>query len=334
MKLSIKEIKANLQRALIKRKLPKEMADTIAEDYLAGELDGKQSHGLMAFPSLLKSLEGYRVKEYKILEKKHALVVMDANELPGSYVGRRLADDLIEMAKTEGAALGFIKNMRTWLRPGAIAQYVADHGMVAFVINNGGKPMVAPPGGYDPATGTNPIGIGVPTNEQPIVVDMATSKRAWGEVRKAKKNNSDLPKDSYYTNTGDFATKPDDAYSAVPMGEYKGFALSLFIEIMTGSFLGRDMSVGLESNQSVEYSDAQAAMRGGMILVMNPAITVGLDQFKKSNAEFIKNIKRGHKLPGVDEIYMPGDRAGQERTKNIKNDFLEVDENLWKQISG
>jgi LDH2 family malate/lactate/ureidoglycolate dehydrogenase len=326
MKILILDIRKNLQEALKKRNLPKEMIDVIADEYLEGELQGKTSHGLMAFPSFLKKVNNYINKKYEIILKKNSLIVLEANELPGSYLGRVLADDLIEMAKSEGVAIGFIKNMATWLRPGAIAQYVADKKMVAFVINNGGESMVAPPGGYDPIIGTNPIGIGVPTANEPIVVDMATSKRAWGEVRKALKNKTDLPKESYYTAKGEFAVKPEDAYSAIPGGDYKGFALGLFIEMMTGSFLGRQM------NTQKARNDYQSITRGGMILVMNPAIVNNLKDFEKANSKLIKEIKGSKKLSGVDRIYIPGEKATEKRQENLKNGYLEVDDDLWKQI--
>ena len=112
MKLSIAEIKEVLFCALIKRNLSEEMASIIAEDYLAGELEGKESHGLMAFQSLLRHVDSHNVRRYDILEKRHAFILVNANKLHGSYVGRKIADVLIEMAKTEGVAVGFIKNMK------------------------------------------------------------------------------------------------------------------------------------------------------------------------------------------------------------------------------
>lgn len=326
MRIQIKKIREKLQETLTKRGLSKNMSLMLANEYLEGELQGKVSHGLMAFPALLKKMDTYSDTKYKILKKKHSLMIVDANELPGSYVGRVVADELIKMAKKEGVAIGFIKNMTTWLRPGAIAQYIAEKDMVAFVVNNGGESMIAPPGGYDPILGTNPIGIAIPTNDHPIVVDMATSKRAWGEVRKSLKNKTDLPEDSYYTKNGEIAVKAKDAYSAIPMGDYKGFALSLFIEIMTGSYLGRPMNTHKARN------DYQSITRGGMLLVMNPAVATKYDQFKTANSKLIKEIKNVRKLSNTEKIYVPGERANNTRKKNIKTGYLNVDDELWSKI--
>ena len=148
----------------------------------------------------------------------------------------------------------------------------------------------------------------------------------WGEVRKALKNKTDLPKESYYTSKGEFAVKPEDAYSAIPSGGYKGFALGLFIEIMSGSFLGLEMKTRKARN------DYLSITRGGMILVMNPAITNNLKDFEKANSKIIKEIKESKKLSGIEKIYIPGEKAAEKRQESIKNGYLEVDDVLWKQI--
>lgn len=325
----ISEIREALETALKKRGLDEDMTSFLANDYLEGEIQGKQTHGLMAFPAFLDQAEKLKGREARTIKETNALNVIDADGLPGSYVGRVLANKLMKKSEKEGVAVGFIKNMRSWLRPGIISEYIADKGMVAFVINDGGVPMVAPPGGYDPVIGTNPIGIGVPSDENAILVDMATSKRAWGEARKAKRDKENLPEDVFYTKNGGYATNPDDAYSVEAMGGYKGFALALFIELMTGSFLGRSMARDEKPNNQ----DYQSKMRGAMIMVFNPSFTTSLENMKKENHKLIQFIKKGNKLPGVDEILLPGERASKIRAINLERGFLEVDADLWTKIN-
>jgi len=155
MKIRIKEIRNTLEKALTLRGISKEEAKIVADEYLEGELRGKKSHGLMAFPSLVKKV-GPKTRKYKILRKTNSLVVIDANENIGTFVAKKAADLAINMAKKEGVGVAVIKNMVTWLRPATVAQYIADKDYVSFVVNNGGKPMTAPPGGYEPVIGTNP----------------------------------------------------------------------------------------------------------------------------------------------------------------------------------
>lgn len=328
MKVPIETIRQTLESALRKRGVEEKMISFLANDYLEGELQGKQSHGLMAFPAFLESAQNMKGKNEKIIKETHSLIVVDADTLPGSYVGRCLSDQLIEKAKKEGLGVGYILNMMTWLRPGIIAKYVADKGMVSFVINNGGTPMIAPPGGYDPVVGTNPPGIGIPSEDVPILIDMAASKRAWGEARKAKRLGTHLPKDTFYAKSGGFAIDPDDAYSVQAAGDYKGFALALFIEIMTGSFLGR----GMVKSEAPDNRDYQTRMRGAIIMIFDPNTISSLEKMEKENADFVRFIKNSHTLPGIDEILIPGERAMKTRRENLKNGYLEIDDELWNKI--
>lgn len=326
MKVKIPEIRKTLETALIKHGAPKEEAKVIADEYLEGELQGKISHGLMAFPSAIKKISR-KTGKIKIIKKTNALIYLDANYNFGAVVGKQAVNLAVKMAKKEGVALVTIKNLTTWLRPGTIARWITEKGFIGFVVNNGGSPMVAPPGGYEPVIATNPISIGIPTSKDPIVADMATSKRAWGEVRLSEKFGHDLPKETFFDKKGGFAKKPEDAYSALPVGDYKGFALGLFIEILTGSLM--DMLMG----QHKLKGDYRTLPRGAFILVINPRKTTKLKRFKEANTSLIQEIKRSKKLKGTREILMPGDRAMRARRKNIKNGYLEVDEKLWEEIS-
>ena len=326
MKLKISQIRKTLEKTLKDKGIPPAEAKVIAAEYLEGELQGKPSHGLMAFPSLAEKLGG-KPKKVKILKQTHAYVLFDANGNVGASVGKQAADTAIKMARREGVGLALIKNMTTWLRPGTIAQQIAGKGFVGIVANNGGKPMTAPPGGFDPVIGTNPIGIGIPTSKEPILVDMATSTKAWGEVRKAERFGKNLPPNIYFDKQGNFAVKPKDAHSALPAGSYKGFALGLLIEILTGSLLGRLMGAHQMKG------DYRTMGRGGFVLVISPGKSTSLDKFKKANTRLVKEIKSSRKTKGIKEILVPGEKAMKTRAKNLKKGYLEIEKKLWEKLS-
>ena len=325
MRVKIAEIRKTLETALIKHGVPKEEAKVVADEYLESELQGKLSHGLMAFPSAVKKISR-KTGKIKILKKTNAFIFMDANANFGAAVGKKAVNLAVKMAKKEGVGVVVIKNLTTWLRPGTIARWIAEKGFLGFVVNSGGWPMVAPPGGYKPVIGTNPIGIGLPTAKEPLVADMATSKKAWGEVRLSKKFGHDLPGETFFDKKGGFAQKSEDAYSALPAGDYKGFALGLFVEILTGSLIDKPMGP-----QQMK-GDYRTFTRGGFILVINPQKTTNLKKFKKANTKLFREIKRSPKLKGTKEILMPEERAMRTRKKHLEKGSLEVDEKLWEEI--
>src|SRR4030095_9919641 len=109
---------------------------------------------------------------------------------------------------------------------------------------------VAPPGGFDPTVGTNPIAYGIPTSDEPLVVDMATAKHAWGQVRLANKFGTPLPPDAFYDEQGNITRDGKEAYSVKAAGDFKGFALAILIDVMCGSFVDVPMQIKSKAGSS------------------------------------------------------------------------------------
>lgn len=324
MKVPINEVKDTLISIILaKSKMNQQEAETLANDYLEGELQGKKSHGLAAFPVMVPVLLKARQK-LKILKETDSFLYIEANGDFGAIVGRTVADLLLKKAKTQGVAMAVIRNMQTWLRPATLSQYIAQQDYISLVFNTGGRPMVAPPGGKEPVVGTNPIGIGIPAGDVPTTVDMATATRAWGEVHLAKRFKHDLPENSFMDENGDVTLDPNKAHSAIPMGGYKGFGLGLLIEILCGSLAGMPMG----GNPGASY---QINTRGATIIVINPEMTVGAEQFKQENKAFIDSIRNSPPAPHA-KVTIPGDRAINNQKVTMEQGYLELDENLWKEI--
>lgn len=324
MKIAVNELKKTLLAVALKYGASPKDAAILIEECIEGELEGKRTHGIAAFVSMIPKLKDQKGKS-EIIKTSDSFVFIDAHSSFGSIVGRHAANIAIEKAKNSGVAIASIKNMTTWLRPASIARYIATHHMVGFVINSGGNPMVAPPGGYEPLIGTNPIGIGIPTTDEPIIADMATSTRAWGVVRNAIAGNTSLPSNSYLDNEGNYTTDPHKAYSARPMADHKGFALGLFIEVMCGAFV--DMSMAYKNKDR----DYRTMIRGGMIIVFDPAFIGDRKQFETAVTQLVATIHNSKPLPN-NQVTLPGDRATQKRTQVQDRGYFEIDDHIWKQI--
>lgn len=332
MKIKIVEIRKTLEKILSQQGYKKSDAKILADEYLEGELQSKKSHGLAAFPAYLMAQEqeyAKQKKSFKIVKETGSYVFIDARQTRGILTGRILADLLLKKAEKSGVALGVIKNMKAWLRPGSIARYIASKGQLALVANNGGRPMMSPVGGCEPAIGTNPIGIGIPTADEPLVIDMATSVRAWGEVRNALREGRNLPDNAFLDQEGNVTQDPKKAFSAMPAGGHKGFALGLLVEILGGSLVGMAMGKKLHSVFGSQYT---MALRGGMILVINPAFSTSKSKFKKANSELFDTIRNSTQRDNKEKIVLPGDRANTTRAQNLQRGHLEVDEGIWNEI--
>jgi LDH2 family malate/lactate/ureidoglycolate dehydrogenase len=325
MKIKIEEARKLCEDVLIKYGFPKNEIKTIVDEYIESELQGKLSHGLIAFPSLVDRT--IIPKEKWAIEKEaHTAVFIDGKNNFGKIVGREAVEIICKKAKKEGIGLAAINNILPFLRPGTIARMIAEKDMIGIVVNNGGREMTAPEGGIDPVIATNSIGVGIPAKKEPIVFDMATSKRAMGEVRVAKILGHFLPEQTFLNKDGNYTTNPDEVYSVVPMGNYKGYALGLLIEILTGSLV--NMPMGIRNKKG----DYRASQRGAIFIAIDPSFFTNLDEFKKRNSELINQIKSSRKSSGINEILIPGEKSRRKRTENLQRGYLEVNEKVIENI--
>jgi len=301
-------------------------ADSIVEVYLGGELRGHKTHGLAPFPGFLRQ-DFSACKLPEVILDTPAMYFVEANENCGITLGRSAADIAIAKAKTGGCSTAIIRNMFDWVRPGAIAEYIANQDMIGIVTNDGSGRSIAPPGGVDPTLGTNPIAYGLPTEKEPLVVELATAKKAWGNVRVANKFGTDLPEKTFLTKDGNFAKDPKDVHSVLSFGEHKGFSLALLIEIMNGAMVGHNMMA--DSNAS-SYS-GEWPTNSGTIMVYNPALFTDLDTYKEETTKALDFIKSGSTMPGV-EIRIPGENASRKKARALQRGSIDVDNSVWNEI--
>lgn len=274
MKVKIEEIRKICENILVEHGVPKNDAKIILDEYMESELQEKLSHGLIAFLSLIEKLT--IPKEKWIVEKETDTVVyINGKNNFGQIVGREAVEIICRKAEKEGIGFVAISNILPFLRPGTFAKMIADKDMIGIVVNNGGREMMVPERGIDPVLATNPIGVGIPTEKEPIVFDMATSKRAFGEVKVAKILGHFLPEETFLDKDGNYTVNPDEAYCVAPMGGYKGYALGLLIEVLTGSLVNMPMGIRKKTG------DYRRAERGATFIVINPSFFTNLEDFKK-----------------------------------------------------
>ena len=103
-------------------------------------------------------------------------------------------------------------------------------------MTNAGAEM-APTGSAKAVLGTNPWGIAIPRPAHPpIVLDMALTMSGKGMMRWLNRAGKPMPESWALTPEGRRTTIPHEAMSGalLPMGEYKGYGLSLVTDILTG----------------------------------------------------------------------------------------------------
>jgi len=330
MKVNINEIKAVCENFLVKIGIPRKTAIIIFADYLEGELLNKKTHGLGAFVSGVYDINRLKkssnINKIKIVKHSIAYALINGHGQAGQLVAEVVKKILIKKAKKCGIAMVGTYNARAILRPGSQAEALAQHDLIGVIFHNGGGPLVAPYGGIDPVISTDPIGFAIPTLGLPIVADMAISMKAWREIEMAKLLNKKLPSDSFIDEDGVVTLKPEQVFSALPFGGYKGFALGILSEILTGSLV--NSGLGLSNGKGREkYKN-----RGALYIAIDPSKFVGLNKFKKENSRLVKELKQSRMRPGFKEIVIPGELAYKNKALCLKRGWFEVDKVIIDKI--
>jgi (2R)-3-sulfolactate dehydrogenase (NADP+) len=143
----------------------------------------------------------------------------------------------IEMARTAGVVGIGIGNSHHFGAAGYHVEKAAAAGLVALGFGNSPQ-AIAPWGGSKGLFGTNPIAFAAPrAGKAPLVIDLSLSKVARGKLMVAAQKGEAIPEGWALDPDGKPTTDPKKgmAGTMVPMGEAKGAALVLMVEILAAT---------------------------------------------------------------------------------------------------
>ena len=144
----------------------------------------------------------------------------------------------------------------------------------------------------------------------PFVLDFATSVVANGKVQVALSKGEAFPEGMLLDREGNPTTDPatfQDGGMLLPFGSYKGYGLSLMMELIPG------ILCGFSPVSSTEFRSGNPTM----ILALDIEAFTDLESFEQLTREFLARIKVVEPAPGFDEVLLPGEKRAvfQCRTK-------------------
>jgi uncharacterized oxidoreductase len=311
-------------------------AALVAESLVDANLKGYDSHGVMRVPYYVQAIADREVvpgAELTILDGGASRVVADGNWGLGQVQAMRLIELLQSKARESGLGLGTMLHSGHIGRLGEYCEKTAALGLVSMLMVNshGGAVRVAPPGGKAPRLSTNPLAIGVPSGNSPLVLDFSTSATAEGKVRVKKIAGQPAPEGWLIDNEGRPTTDPNTLYgnppgSILPMGgaqAYKGFGLGLMIEILTGALSGGNCA------KRVPYPKKGNCV---FILLIDPARFGGADHFQSEVGQLVEYVKSCPRVDGCPEIILPGEPERRLAAKRAADGIYLDDEN-WNALT-
>jgi hydroxycarboxylate dehydrogenase B len=310
-------------------------ARLVAASLVDANSKGYDSHGVMRVPYYVQAIKDGEVApgaDLTILDEGPSRIVADGNWGLGQVQAMRLIERLIAKARAGGLGLGTMMHCGHIGRLGEYCEKTAAQKLVSMLMVNshGGAVRVAPPGGKAPRLSTNPLAIGVPNGDAPLVLDFSTSATAEGKVRVKKIAGQQCPEGWLIDNEGRPTTDPNALYgnppgAILPMGgaqAYKGFGLGLMIEILTGALSGGNCA------KTVPYPKKGNCV---FMLLIDPAKFGGSDCFQTEVSQLVDYVRSCPRVEGASEIVLPGDPERRLATQRTKEGIFLDDEN-WNAL--
>ncbi len=304
------------QNILVKAGVPDADAKIVAEILVHANLRGVDSHGVLRLPHYIKRIKAGSINaspDIKIEDTGPSTAMVDGDDGLGHLVARVAMEKAITLARQKGVGMvGAINSSHC----GALSYYVqqaARASLIGLAMVNTDK-AVAPYGGREAFFGTNPIAFGFPTaNGEPVIIDMATSSIAYGQVINAAKKNNCLPDNCALDAQGNPTTNPHDYHVLLPFGAYKGYALAMVVDIFAGILTGSPF--GPEVPKMYGNYEKKRKL-GHYFTAIDMSRFTDREQFLANMDILIKAIGEVPPSKGFERVMVPGEpEATTEKTR-------------------
>jgi uncharacterized oxidoreductase len=307
----------------------------IARRLVDANLAGHDSHGVIRLPRYVQNLAGGGVvanQHATIVLDTGSLIVVDGHNGFGQVIGGEAMAIGIKAAKQNGACVLALRHTAHLGRIADWAEMAANAGLASFHFVNvtgAGVTRVAPFGGTDGRLATNPIAAAIPRPDgNHVVLDMATSVVAEGKIAVAANRGVQTPEGWLLDGYGQPTRDPRSLYgepagSITPFGTYKGYGLSLFVDLFAGALTG----AGGVTHQHTLPTRVENNM---VAMIIDPEAFGDRAAFD-AEVDRILAFVTGSQPSGDRPVLVPGDPERQIRAERLANG-IPIDAETWRQI--
>ncbi|RDI59583.1 Ldh family oxidoreductase [Microvirga subterranea] len=310
--VSSEGIRAFIERALCKVGLPHQDAAKVAELMTEADLTGADAHGIFRLPQYVQRIQtgGINAKPaIKVERTAPATALVDGNNGMGHLVMSRAAEAAIEIARETGVAWVGAQHSNHAGPAALYATMPVEHGMIGLYSAVASANHMAIWGGVEAMLGTNPLAVGIPAgDEPPVILDIATTMVSYGTIKNYALQGKSIP-EGWMINKADGKPLTDPKRSneglLLPIGGYKGSGLALILGLLAGTLngaaFGRDV-VDFNADATTETNT------GHFIVALDVSRFARLETFKAEVDRHLRDLRNSRKLPGFDEIRIPGEQ--------------------------
>jgi LDH2 family malate/lactate/ureidoglycolate dehydrogenase len=314
-----------MRDALVAAGVPGPDADRVAEVLIESDRRGIDSHGI----GRLKPIYIDRIRDgildpvtrIEVVRDRKTVTVLDGHNGMGHVVGRQGMEMAIAKAKAHGMGMTAVRNSTHYGIAGYYALMATRAGMIGITGTNA-RPSIAPTFGVENMLGTNPLTVGLPTDEDfPFILDCATSITQRGKIEHYARIGKEMPEGWVIDEEG--RTRTDTAQVLVDLtkgkaaltplggigeelGGYKGYGYATVVEVLSAAL--QDGPYLRMLNGLDEAGNKAPIPIGHFFLAIDVEEFIDLARFKRISGDIMRELRGSRKAPGEEHIFTAGEK--------------------------
>jgi len=328
--------------------IPEDDAKICADVLLEADKRGIESHGVNRFkPVYLDRIkDGIQnpVTNFEIIKETPTTAVIDGHDGMGQVIGYKSMELAIKKAKEFGLGMVVARNSCHYGIAGYYPDMACKSGCIGITGTNA-RPSVAPTFGVEGMFGTNPLTVGIPTDEEfNFLIDCATSITQNGKIEYYARIGEDVHPGTIIGNDG----KPveGDAGAALnsirngsaalttlggigeAFGGYKGFGYAMIVELLSAVL--QDGNYGKALDGKDENGNKVPYHLGHFFIAIDTDHFLGEELCRKKAGDILRAVRNSEKMPGVERIYTAGEKEYLVRLS--RKNGVPINESVQKEI--
>jgi L-2-hydroxycarboxylate dehydrogenase (NAD+) len=314
-----------MKDALVANGVPLEDAEIIGDVLIESDKRGIDSHGIGRLKPIYIDRINWGIlnpiTKIDTLKETETTAVLDGNNGMGHVVAKTAMEMAIGKAKQYGMGMVAVRNSTHYGIAGYYASMAAKQGMIGMTGTNA-RPSIAPTLGVENMLGTNPLTIGLPTDEEfDFILDCATSVSQRGKIELYSRAGKELPPGWVIDRSGKTRTDTEQILvdltkgkaALAPLGGlgestagYKGFGYATVVEVLSaalqdGAFLKTLNGFDGEGNR-IPYP------LGHFFIAINTENFMGEKTFRKVAGNIMRDLRSSERAPGEERIFTAGEK--------------------------
>ncbi|HCX03274.1 MAG TPA: lactate dehydrogenase [Clostridiales bacterium] len=314
-----------MRDVFVQMDVPKEDAEIVADVLISADKRGIDSHGIGRFKPIYVDRIDDGILNVKtkidIIKESPTTALLDGNDGLGHVISKKAMEMAIKKAEMYGMGMVVVRNSSHYGFAGYYPLMAVENNMIGITGTNA-RPSIAPTFGVENMLGTNPLTVGMPSDEEfPFLLDCATSISQRGKIEKLAREGKETPAGWVIGRDGTARTDTEEILKDLvkgkaalsplggigeELGGYKGYGYATVVEILSSALQGGIFLKALSGYDS--EGKKQPYHLGHFFIVINIESFIEPEEFKKTTGEILRQLRNSEKMPKADKIYTAGEK--------------------------